>query len=190
MSATHDVFDSPSPLGWWASVFDAAHGLPSVKEVWASRGCDGVSRYRTGSGDAPARSITVSRGRSGAWVEWVSAFISLDPIPSQLEPLSVWSAWVPRYLLPSTLRKWSIALTSFAAAPSVNRLGGLDGFSCHHSSAGPEGSGEAECVGPDDRDRRQWWLIGAYRQLQWIAWLCSWRRLPANFEIRRTRTRQ
>src|SRR3954454_15379911 len=117
----HDVFASPFPPGFWASVFDVALGVPSVSEVLAARGCCGVSRYRTGSGDYPALSLTVSWGRSGAWVERVSAFISLGPVPSPLEPASAWSAWVPRHLLPRLLRGWPAALLSFAAAPSVNR---------------------------------------------------------------------
>ena len=187
MSASHDVFDSPFPLGYWASVFDAAHGLPSVNEVLAARGCYGVSRYRTGGGDCPALSLTVSWGKSGAWVERVSAFISLGPEPRQLGPASVWSAWVPRHLLPRLLRGWPAALSSFAAAPSVDRLAGLDGFSADHSWAGPEGSGEAEWVWPDGRDRSQWQLIGAYRRLGAIAWLCSWRRVPEDVGVRRTR---
>src|SRR5262249_26477873 len=141
---------------------DAAHGLPSVGEVLAARGCCGVSRYRTGSGDTPALSLTVSWGRSGAWVERVSAFISLGPVPRQIEPASLWSAWVPRPLLPRRLQGWPAALSSFAAAPSVDRLAGLDGFSAHHSWAGPEGSGEAGWVWPDGRDRGQWRLFGVH----------------------------
>jgi hypothetical protein len=187
VSASHDVIASPFPPGLSASMFDAAHGLPSVTAELASRGCYGVSRYRTGSGDYPALSFTVSWGRSGAWVERVSAFVSLGPIPSHLEPASAWSAWVPLHLMPEPLRGWPVAVSSFAAAPSVNRLAGLDGFSCLHSWVSPEGSGEVEWVWPNGRDRSQWRLIGAYRQLQPVAWLCSWRGMPAHLGVRRKR---
>ena len=53
--------------------------------------------------------------RPGVWVERVSGFISLGPVPEQLGRASVWSAWVPRHLLPQALRGWPAALSSFAA---------------------------------------------------------------------------
>ena len=187
MTASAEVFDSSFPLGFWASLFDAGHGLPPVGEVLAARGCSGVSRYRTGSGDCPALSLTVSWGRTGALVERVSAFISLGPVPRQVGPASAWSAWVPHHLLPRLLRGWPAALSSFAAAPSVNRLAGVDGFSAHHSWAGPDGDGEAEWVWPDGRDQGQRRLIGAYGRLALAGWLCSWRGIPAEVAERRTR---
>jgi hypothetical protein len=182
-----DVFASSFPPGYWASVFDVALGVPSLSEVLAARGCYGVSRYRTGRGEYSAVSLTVSWGRSGAWVERVSAFIELGCVPRQSGPASAWSAWVPRHLLPRLLRGWPAAFSSFAATPSVNRLAGMDGFGADHSWAGLEGSGEAEWVWPDGRDQSQWRLIWAYRRLELLAWLCSWRRVPADVGVRRTR---
>jgi hypothetical protein len=187
LSMAADVFTNPFPPGYWASVFDTAHGLASVNDLLASRMCYGVSRYRTGSGDYPALSLTVSWGRSGVWVERLSAFISLDRVPQQVGPASAWSAWVPRHLLPTSLRQWPAALSTFVAAPSVDRLAGMDGFLAHHSWAGPEGNGETEWVWPDQRDRNQLRLIGSYQHLILAAWFCSWLSVNADRGISRTK---
>ena len=179
-----DALARAFPPGRRAAVFDAAHGLPSVAEVFASRECCGVSRFREQSGEWPALTLTVSWGQSGAWVERVSEFVSLGPAPQQVEPASAWAAWVPRHLLPRPLRGWPAATAAFAAAPSVNRLAGVHGLWCDHSWASSAGTGEAEWVWPDGRDRGQWRLIGAYWRLVSISWLCSWRSPPADMKKR------
>jgi hypothetical protein len=181
-------YSSPLTPDWWADRLDAVHGLPPVADVLTEHRCCGVSRFCDGGEERPDRLLTCSWAQSGVWVEAVQAWSAWgSPGPRQLPPVSRWSAWVPRCLLPRLLRGWPAAVRSFAGAPSCDRMAGFGGLMCHHTWVAPAESGCVGWVWPDEgKDCRQWRLINAYRWLRLVGWVLSWRSPPLNIKPRRT----
>lgn len=182
-------YAGPRTPDWWVEQLDSVHGLPSVAAVLAECQCCGVSRFYDGGEECPDRLLTCSWTQLGVWIEAVQACSTWgSPGPQLIPPIFRWTAWVPRHLMFGTFRDWPTAISAFAAAPSCDRNPmGMGGLMCHHAWASPIGS---DCVGwmwPDERlDRRQWWVINAYRWLRQVGWLCSWRSPPVSIKARRT----
>lgn len=163
----------PVILEWWIEQIATAHGLGPLSNALAAQPCCGVSRFFELGEECPDRVLTCFWHRSGVGLEAVQAWSNGS---QQLPPVSRWSAWVPRHLLPDRLRGWEQVLRSFEDAPSCDRQDGVGGFGCYHSFASGAAAGCVRWVWPNRRlDCEQWRCIRAYRWLRLVGWLLSWR---------------